>query len=275
MTVSQSSVVGSVTAEVVEEFLSSYWSRRTRGNYAFILHGWFTWCANHEIDPISDIGPRMIEAWIADLQKRGYAANTIAGCISAVSAFYRWCVREQRIDRNPIDAVRRPRRPNESTTVSLTRHELTDWLAAAEARGGSWWAAAMLLGLNGLRCSELVACDVADVGSHSWHHTLALRTTKGDRPTVVALAPPTMQAIAAAIGGRRDGPLLLNRAGRRMTTYNVQYLVAALAHDARIDKNVTPHGLRHSAITIGLQLGAGGVPLRTGRRRTERVVSGT
>jgi integrase len=64
-----------------------------------------------------------------------------------------------------------------------------------------------------------------------------------------------MQAIAAAIGGRRDGPLLLNHAARRMTTYNVQYLVAALARDARINKHVTPHGLNHSAITIGLAAG--------------------
>jgi len=40
----------------------------------------------------------------------------------------------------------------------------------------------MLLGLNGLRCGELIACDVTDVGNHSWHHTLALRTTKGDKP---------------------------------------------------------------------------------------------
>jgi site-specific recombinase XerD len=196
----------------------------------------------------------VIEAWIADLRQHGYAANTIAGRITAVSAFYRWCVREERIDRNPIDVVRRPRRPNESTTVSLTRHELTDWLAAAEARGGSWWAAAMLLGLNGLRCSELIACDVTDVGSHSWHHTLALRTTKGDRPTVVALAPPTMQA-AAAVGHRSAGPLLLNRRGQRMSAYNIQYLVAVVARDAGIGKHLTPHGLRHSAITIGLDAG--------------------
>jgi hypothetical protein len=31
-----------------------------------------------------------------------------------------------------------------------------------------------------------------------------------------------MQAIAGAVGGRTDGPLLLNTAGRRMTAYNVQ-----------------------------------------------------
>jgi len=60
----------------------------------------------------------------------------------------------------------------------------------------------MLLGLNGLRCGELVACNVEDVGTHSWQHTLKPTTTKGDRPTVVALAPPTMQAVALAINGR-------------------------------------------------------------------------
>jgi integrase/recombinase XerD len=33
-----------------------------------------------------------------------------------------------------------------------------------------------------------------------------------------------------------------------MTAYNVQYLVAALARDAAIP-HLTPHGLRHSAVT--------------------------
>ena len=77
-----------------------------------------------------------------------------------MSAFYRWCVRQQRCRRNPVEVIRRPRRPAESTAASLTRHELTDWLAAAEHCGGAWWAAAMLLALNGLRCGELIACYV-------------------------------------------------------------------------------------------------------------------
>ena len=40
-----------------------------------------------------------------------------------------------------------------------------------------------------------------------------------------------------------------------MTAYNVQYLVARLAPDAGITIHLTPHGLRHSAITIGLDAG--------------------
>jgi integrase len=174
-------------------------------------------------DPVARLVPRTpprpgggvdaaaLETFIAELKTAGYAPNTIVGRVSAISAFYRWCVRERLADRNPVELIRRPSRPAESSTASLTRHQLTDWLAAAEHRGGAWWAAAMLLALNGLRCGELIACNVEDLGNHSWHHTLKLTTTKGDRPTVVALAPPTMQAVALTIDGRDRGPLLVNR----------------------------------------------------------------
>ena len=241
--------------EVLERFLGSYWTTRTRANYRFILTRWLDWCHDHGYDPVGGADAAALETFIAELKTAGYAPNTIVGRISAISAFYRWCVREQLVNRNPVETIRRPSRPTESATASLTRHQLTDWLAAAEVRGGGWWAAAMLLGLNGLRCGELIACNVEDLGNHSWHHTLKLTTTKGDRPTVVALAPPTMQAVAVAIDGRDRGPLLVNRAGRRMTAYNVQYLVGALARDAVIPVHLTPHGLRHSAITIGLDAG--------------------
>ncbi len=144
---------------LLEQFLTGYWSARTRANYAFIIGRWFTWCAGHGHDPMRDADPRVLERWVTDMQLRPYAANTIAARVSAVSAFYRWCVREQLLNRNPVEVIRRPARPSQSATASLTRHQLTDWLSAAERRGGDWWAAAMLLGLNGLRCGELIACE--------------------------------------------------------------------------------------------------------------------
>jgi hypothetical protein len=132
--------------EVLERFLAGYWTRRTRDNYRFILTRWLDWCHEHRLDPVGGADAAALEAFIAELKTSGYAPNTIVGRVSAISAFYRWRVRERLADRNPVELIRRPSRPAESSTASLTRHQLTDWLAAAESRGGAWWAAAILLG---------------------------------------------------------------------------------------------------------------------------------
>ena len=126
MSTSRSLTTDSQVQTLFAEFLSGYWSERTRANYVFILTGWFTWCTRHGHDPIVDADPTVLESWVGELRARGYAPNTIVGRVSAVSAFYRWCVREQVVTRNPVEAIRRPGRPSESSTVSLTRHELTD-----------------------------------------------------------------------------------------------------------------------------------------------------
>jgi site-specific recombinase XerC len=56
------------------------------------------------------------------------------GCCSA--SFYRWLVQAGLLDTTPIAAVRRPSRDETPRQTRLTRHELADWLNAAEATGG-------------------------------------------------------------------------------------------------------------------------------------------
>ena len=66
-----------------------------------------------------------------------------------------------------------------------------------------------------------------------------------------------MQAIDRAVDVRRSGPLLLNAHRRRMTPYNVQYLVKGLCRQIDVNRRITPHSLRHSAITMALDAGVG------------------
>jgi integrase len=147
-----------------------------------------------------------------------------------------------------VDGARRPRKPAESTAQGLSRHEVTDWLDAAETRGGSAYACACLLALNGLRVGELCAANIDALGESTWHHTLTLRaeTTKGSKAAVIALAPRTVQAIILTRDERRSGALLRNQHGRRMTSYNVAYLLKALCRDIGVARRITPHSLRHS-----------------------------
>jgi integrase/recombinase XerD len=121
------------------------------------------------------------------------------------------------------------------------------------------YACGCLLALNGLRVGELCAANIDDLGESTWHHTLTLRaeTTKGGKAAVIALAPRTVQAISLASENRRSGALLRNQHGRRMTSYNVAHLVKALCRQIGVTRRITPHGLRHSAITLALDAGVG------------------
>jgi integrase/recombinase XerD len=137
----------------------------------------------------------------------------------------------------------------------LTRHPLADWLNAAETIGGTAYATACLLALNGLRVSKVCAIDIENLDTERWHQIVGIRG-EGDKPAIIPLAPRTRAAVEQAIAGRNGGPLLLNRWGNRMTRNNVAALVAKLAHLSNIEKRMTPHTLRHAAITAALNAGA-------------------
>lgn len=255
---SPSPTIADSSAQLIATFVTGFRSAKTRSNYTANLRDWFAWTEATAIGPWQ-AQRRDVEAYVGRLEEAGYAPNTICQRIATLSSFYRWAVAEDHLTRNPVEGARRPRKPAESTAQGLSRHEVTDLLDAAEDHGGSAYACACLLALNGLRVGELCAANIDDLGESTWHHTLTLRaeTTKGSKAAVIALAPRTVQAIGLTRDGRRSGALLRNQHGRRMTSYNVAYLVKALSQQIGVTRRITPHSLRHSAITLALDAGVG------------------
>jgi integrase/recombinase XerD len=82
---------------------------------------------------------------------------------------------------------------------------------------------------------------------------------KGGKVVTIPLAPRTARAIDLAIGERPDGPIFLDRTGRRLDRHAAWRIVRRLARRAGITKPVGPHTLRHAFITAALDAG---VPLR-------------
>lgn len=70
----------------------------------------------------------------------------------------------------------------------------------------------------------------------------------------MALTPRTVQATVQARGDRQSGALLRNQHDRRVTAYNVAYLVTRLCHEAAIHRRITP---QPEALAITLALDAG------------------
>ena len=113
--------------------MAGFRSAKTRSNSTASLREWFAWTEAMGIDPCH-VQRRDVEAYVDRLEQAGYAPDTICQRIATLSSFYRWAVAEDCLTRNPVEGARRPRKPAESTAQGLSRHEVTDWLDAAEAR---------------------------------------------------------------------------------------------------------------------------------------------
>ena len=237
-------------------FLAGY-SGNTRLAYRQDLRQFASWCHNEGLGLLA-VRRIHIELFARWLEHRGAARATIRRRLSTVTGFYRYCVEEELVTRNPAVNVRRPRLRQESTMSGLDRSELGAFLVQAGISGARDHALACLLALNGLRVSEVLDADVDDLGLERGHHTLRVNR-KGGKTVIVPLAPRTARTVYLAIGERTNGPIFVTGTGTRMNRHQAARVVRRLAKHAGIDKNISPHSLRHSFITAALDAG---VPLR-------------
>jgi integrase/recombinase XerD len=257
--------------QLVAGWLLGYGSVHTRRAYARDLTGWVRWCGELEVDPLS--ADRVhVDAWARHLTEQlQLAPATVARRLAAVSAFYRWCVLEQHLPTNPAVHVRRPDvDPDASTTLGLTAAQARALLTAAAEHSPRMHALVALLLVDGLRISEALALHVGHVVDVDRGHRVATLRRKGGRTARVALPPLVADAIdtyladrattAGAAVDKLGGPLFVTRTGARWRPGNAARALTALARRTGIPgaARVTPHALRHAAITLALDAG---VPL--------------
>jgi len=241
----------------VAGFLARY-GEPTRTGYATDLKAWFAWCEQAGLHVLEVRRPH-IEVFARQMEESGrYARSTVKKRLATVAGFYKFATVDGYIPRNPAEHVRRPKVEGESTTQSLDRLELGHFLALAAASSPMDHALACFLGLLGLRVSEACNVDVADLGVVRGHRTVTI-IGKGHKRATIPMPPRVFRAVDAAVDGRESGPVLLTRAGTRMDRFAASRIVKRLARAAGVDKRISPHSLRHSAITACLDAG---VPLR-------------
>jgi integrase/recombinase XerD len=156
-----------------------------------------------------------MELYARDLEERGRAKATIGRRLSTIAGFYRYAAEGGLIEHSPAVHVRRPRLDYESHAVGLDRNELGAFLVAAGLSSAQDHALASLLALNGLRISEALGADIADLGLERGHRTLVVHR-KGGKTVTIPLAPRTARAVDPAMGERLDGPLSVDASGARL-----------------------------------------------------------
>jgi site-specific recombinase XerD len=191
-------------------------------------------------------------AYQYDLAARALQTSSIRVRLATLGSFGKWAVRRDKIARNPVDALTRPRRKARLPrvprwdTVERLLEQCTDWREKALLA---------LMCYGGLRRSEIVALDVGDVAPG-----LGLRRVQGKGGTEVAVPLP---AVARKILGDYIAmvrmkaapaePLFVSRfkakGGRvvegRMKSHRVWKVTKAIGARGGVPE-LHPHAFRHS-----------------------------
>jgi integrase/recombinase XerD len=218
----------------------------TRDAHALDLRQFVAWCDQHDLR-LFEVRRADIECFARDLEERGRARATVGRRRSTIAGFYRYAEEEGVLAHSPAAHVRRPRLDYESHAVGLDRNEVGALLVAAGLGGAAEHALVSLLAINGLRVSEALGADIEALGLERGHRTMTI-LRQGGKVVTIPLAPRTARAIDLVIGGRPQGPIFLDRTGRRLDRHAAWRIVRRLARRAGITKPVGPHTLWHAFI---------------------------
>lgn len=128
------------------------------------------------------------------------------------------------------------------------------------------YAILRLLWDNALRRGELVKCNVADFDVHN--RTLSiLGKGRGSYQELIDLSPGTVQALSEWLASRKkttpNEPLFtaldFHNKGHRLSGEAIRVIVCRYCSLAGVTKKMSPHRIRHSAITAALDATDGNV----------------
>ena len=201
------------------------------------------------------------EAMEADLfaflaARKGRAASA-ARMVSTLKRFYRYCVRERRIETDPTLKLDPPKRvPRFPRTLSETDVEAL--LAApdtATALGLRDRAMLEMLYATGLRVSELVTLKIVQVNLDAGVVRVA---GKGGKERLVPLGEQAVEWVSRYVKDRNGtaDALFLTSRGSGMTRQAFWHLIRRYGKRAIPGKKLSPHVLRHAFATHLINHGA-------------------
>ncbi len=249
------------TAQLAAVSYLARYSGHTHALYASQLRRWFGWCETNRLDPLLGIQRAHVELYIRQLGESGLMDSSVSTMMHGVRGFFRFAHIDGLIPADPAVYARLPKvHRDETRTQGLDRLELIRFLQVAQTITVHHGALAFLLGINALRASEAAAVRIEDYAETLRGHRVLHLVGKGNKPATMPITVPVLRVLVACRGQRAAGRLMLRPiSGNPVDRRDVYRMVARIAKAAGIPRHISPHSLRHAAITNALDAG---VPLR-------------
>jgi integrase/recombinase XerD len=264
---------------LLEDFLQSLRheqgkSEQTQKTYAGLLNRFVDWAEQQKLTNWNFVGLAHLRAFLRheqqrplenprDHPERKLSTATLYLQIAALRAFFRFCENEKRLEFDPSESLSLPRRWMR-LPKSLSHEEIERLLARPMAQTATALCNHAILELayaSGLRLSELCNLRLHQLNLEAGFLNVI---GKGNKERVVPIGGKALEALhhylqvgrPALVTRRSTSHLFLNQRGGSFSSVTLWRRIKQCARQAGIERNITPHMLRHSFATHLLENGA-------------------
>lgn len=250
--------------ELIEEFLrylliDKGYSNNTIESYKRDLLTFLEFIKNKNINNIASDD---LKKYIKYLNNKKLNDKTISRHISCLKSFYKFLVIENKIKDNISEVLFSPK-TKKSLPNTLAEEDIFKILDIKLTDNYSYRNKAMieLMYATGLRVSELVSLKLQDV---DLTEEIVRIFGKGSKERVVPIGEIATESLKEYITKHRplmlkkynNEYLFLNNHGNNMTRQGFFKIIKSIANEKGIDKEISPHTIRHSFASHLLKYGA-------------------
>lgn len=237
-------------------------SLNTLQSYKRDIEQYITYLKEINATNIAATNKTTVIAYLLHLQKKGRATSTISRNLASIRSFYQYLHKIKIMDNDPTSELESPKVEKKLPQILSTQEVelLLDQPKCLDLKGIRDKAMLELLYATGIRVSELISLNVEDINLELGF----IKCNKGSRERSIPIGSISVSAVQEYLSKSRnfliqdseEEALFVNVNGRRLTRQGFWKIIKHYKNQANINKDITPHTLRHSFAAHLLENGA-------------------
>lgn len=238
-------------------------SANTIFSYMRDIRQYSEWLRRIENIDAVDASQVNISQYLAHLQEEGRSGATVSRSLASLKNFYSYVVSTGFLEKSPVPADIHVERGEKKLPQILSGQEVELLLAqpaCVDAKGFRDKAMLEVMYATGIRVTELIDLNVEDVSLDLG----IIKCTNSKKTRAIPLYPGALKALSVYLKDVRETmiadpaerALFVNVGGARMSRQGFWKILKHYQAAAHIEKDITPHTLRHSFAVHLLENGA-------------------
>ena len=236
-------------------------ANNTLQSYSRDIHQYENYLSENHINYVK-VDAHQISDYLKHLQNIGKKTSTVSRNLASIRSFYQYLIRVKKVKHDQTENIQSPKVEKRVPSV-LTSEEVEKLLSQpkdVDLKGTRDKAMLEVAYATGMRVTEIISLDIEDVNLEEGLITCKSANKQRNVPigsiSMAALKEYINDARPIMIRDENEKALFVNVNGKRLTRQGFWKIVKFYKEQAHINKDITPHVLRHSFATHLLQNGA-------------------